>query len=357
MPARCPASVLAAITAALVSGLVSSGCSNQQLLREARDSTLARELDKASLPAYVIEPPDILTVDALRIVPTPPYRIEPLDALIIAVEGLPPEFPIQGVFAVDPDGTVILGVRYGSVRLVGMTLQEARTTVENHLKDLGVKTPQALVALYQSRAQQQIRGEHLVRPDGSISLGNYGSVYVTGMTIPEAKAAIEQHLSQYLVQPEVAVDVLAYNSKVFYIVTDGAGYGQQVIRLPVTGNETVLDAVSQVNGLAAQASKNHIWVARPVPAHHCGDQILPVDWNSIVECGRTETNYQLLPGDRIYVKADALLTFDNWVNKVAAPIERVLGVSLLGASTVGEYEAIHKGNGTGTGTGNGLGGF
>src|SRR5262249_16450306 len=152
-----------------------------------------------------------------------------------------------------------------------------------HLKKMGVKDPRAIVSLAQTQAVQQIRGEHLVLQDGTISLGVYGSVFVTGMTLQQARAAIENHLSQYLVRPKVAVDVLAYNSKVYYVVTDGAGFGQQLTRLPITGNETVLDAISNINGLAPQASKCHIWVARPSPKNSTHNQILPVDWNAIVE--------------------------------------------------------------------------
>lgn len=88
---------------------------------------------------------------------------------------------------------------------------------------------------------------------------------MTGLTLDQAKAAIERHLSQYLQKPEVAVDVLAYNSKVYYIIFDGAGNGQQMTRLPITGNDTVLDAISQIYGLLPVADKHHIWVARPAP--------------------------------------------------------------------------------------------
>ena len=47
------------------------------------------------------------------------------------------------------------------------------------------------------------------------------------------KAKIENHLSQYLLDPQVNVDVLGFNSKVFYVILDGGGYGQQVLRLPI----------------------------------------------------------------------------------------------------------------------------
>jgi hypothetical protein len=198
---------------------------------------------------------------------------------------------------------------------------------------------------------QQIRGEHLVRPDGTVGLGVYGSVYVAGMTLEMAKAAIEAQLSQFLLHPEVSVDVYAYNSKVYYLVFDGGGYGQQIYRLPITGNETVLDAVSQLNGLPAVSSKKYIWVARPSHSTTCCDQILPVDWNRIVECAGTETNYQLFPGDRVYVKADSLICTDNWLAKVVSPIERVLGVTLLGATTVNALRTNPNSNSNGNGSG------
>ncbi|MFM8436393.1 MAG: hypothetical protein ACKOBP_13845, partial [Planctomycetia bacterium] len=47
----------------------------------------AKELAKISLPPYVIEPPDILLIDALRVVPKPPFRIQSFDSLQVIVEG------------------------------------------------------------------------------------------------------------------------------------------------------------------------------------------------------------------------------------------------------------------------------
>jgi len=335
--------------------LLGAGCQHQQLVNPV-DSQIPRELSKVTLPSYVIEPPDILVIDVIRTVPLPPYRIEPFDVLQIQVSGLPEEAPpISGPVSVEGDGNLSLTREYGSVRVADMTIPEAQDAIEKYLRERKkITAPKVNLFLLQSRALQLVRGEHLVRPDGIISLGLYGSVYVTGMTVPEAKAAIEEHLSRFIYKPEISLDILAYNSKVFYVITDGGGFGQQVVRLPITGNETVLDALSKVNGLPYQASKHRIWVARPAPAHDCGDgkdQILPVEWNKIVECGQTATNYQILPGDRIYVSADALITLDNWLSKITAPMERVFGVTLLGDAVVRQLSGKNNGNGNGTGTG------
>src|SRR5262249_25372754 len=127
---------------------------------------------------------------------------------------------------------------------------------------------------------QPVRGPHLVRPDGTVGLGTYGAARVAGLTIEEARLEIAKVIHSRLdpntkkldeVTRGVSVDVLAYNSKVYYVITDGGGFGEQVWPFPVTGGETVLDALGKINGLPAVASKKHIWVARRTPGHGAPD--------------------------------------------------------------------------------------
>ena len=94
------------------------------------------------------------------------------------------------------------------------------------------------------------------------------------------------------------VDVAAYNSKFYYVITDGAGLGDQVVKLPIAGGETVLDAISEIGGLGTSSTRD-IWVARPSADHGGYEQRLPINWDAIVKKGITATNYQLFPNDRI----------------------------------------------------------
>jgi len=295
----------------------------------------AKELAKITLPAYVIEPPDILLVDALRVVPKPPFRIQSFDTLQVIVEGTLLDQPINGFYAVEPGGMLDLGPSYGKVMVGGQSLDEAREAVHRHLKRI-LREPQVSLTLAQAAGQQQIAGEHLVGPDGTINLGTYGTVYVTGLTLAEAKAEIEKHLGNYLDAPLVSVDVFSYNSKVYYVVTEGAGFGDNIARFPVTGNETVLDAISQINGLSRLSSKD-IWIARPAPSGVGCDQILPVDIEAIMKGGSTATNYQIMPGDRVFIAHDPWIAFDSSIGKLTAPFERIFGFALLGAATVRQY--------------------
>lgn len=296
---------------------------------------LPTELSRTTHPPHRVAPPDILFIEALRLVPKGPYRLEAMEVLQIEVTGAYKD-QIKGLFMISPEGTINLGQSLLPIRVGGLTVDEAHRAITKYLRSTLQPAIQfqVSVTLVQMRGMQNVRGEHLVRPDGTINLGMYGAVQVAGLTLGQVKHEIEKHLSAYLVDPQISVDVFAYNSRKIYIIADGAGYGQQVIALPATGGETVLDAISRVQGLPPVSSLKKIWVARPAPAGHPCSQVLPVHWKAIVEAGDTTTNYQLFPGDRIYISSDPLICVYNYVDKFLAPIERVLGVTLLYQSTV-----------------------
>jgi polysaccharide export outer membrane protein len=71
--------------------------------------------------------------------------------------------------------------------------------------------------------------------------------------------------------------------------------------------------------------------------------VLPVDWNGIAQRGATATNYQIMPGDRVYVRAQKIIRADSVLAKVISPFERILGVTLLGASTVNQIQGRGQG--------------
>jgi polysaccharide biosynthesis/export protein len=293
---------------------------------------MPRELNKVVLPMYTIEPPDILVIEAIHIVPRSPYILRTADVLAINVLGTLPDSPIAGAYAIQPGGIVNLGLPYGAAKVSGLTIEDAQREVQRVI-GLQIREPVVNVSLLEMAGRQQIAGQHLVGPDGTVTLGSYGSVPVVGMTLAQAKFAIESHLRQFLEDPEVSVDIFAYNSKVYYVITQGAGTGDGVTRFPVTGNETVLDAISNINGTTSVSSKK-IWIARPVP-HSDEMHILPVDWQGITAQGTSLTNYQILPGDRVFVAEDKLVAFDTHLAKLLAPFQRAQGFALLSTSTAG----------------------
>ncbi len=200
-----------------------------------------------------------------------------------------------------------------------------------------------VVEVLEALPGRPITGERLVRPDGTISLDFYGKVYVAGLTISEAKEKVILHLRKFLndevlglveqdpdtdemvpVPPaesdRVFVDVTAYNSKVYYVQGDVAAPG----RLPITGNETVLDAINYAGGLAPTAAPANIRLVRPAPAGSSCEQVLPVNYAAIVYGGDPTTNYQLLPGDRLVVYRDPIVRSTLFIDRMAAPFNGVV---------------------------------
>lgn len=368
------------------------------------------ELCKSSLPTYTVEPPDILDIQGVRLVPNANYQLSGTDVVRIVVErasldpllpgdllgikapGAPALAPIDGTFLIQSngsislgptygvievgglsidkakaniekklteslvvpkinivliesgtpvkgdfnigiDGKVRLGVSFGEVQIAGMTLAAAKAQLEQHFKTY-FSEPRVSIELLQSSVQQLISGEHLVGPDGNITLGIYGSLHVVGMTLEETTMAVQNRLSEFFDNPSVSVSVYAYNSRVYYLITEGAGLGDGVFRFPVTGNDTVLDALAQVNGLT-RVSSTRMWIARPTPNNTY--QVLPINWESLTSLAETNTNYQLLPGDRLYVAQDSLVAFDNKMAKLFGPLERIMGFSILSAETATRF--------------------
>lgn len=204
--------------------------------------------------------------------------------------------------------------------------QSAREFAKTSMPEYVVEPPDLIrVEVLEALPARPITGERLVRPDGKISLGYYGELYVAGLTATEIKAKAVTHLRKFLsdealglrvdeedgsqrkVEPgatdRVFVEVVAYNSKVYYVQGDVPAPG----RIVMTGNETVLDALNYAGGLMPTADPANIRLVRPAESiANDGDRaaVLPVDYEAIVKRGDTTTNYQIFAGDRIVVYRD-----------------------------------------------------
>jgi hypothetical protein len=136
---------------------------------------MPRELNKVVMPTYTIEPPDILVIEAIHIVPRSPYILRTADILAINVLGTLPDAPISGAFAIQPGGIVNLGLPYGAAKVSGLTIDDAQREIQR-VVGLQVQGPVVNVSLLEMAGKQQIAGQHLVGPDGTVTLGSYGSV-------------------------------------------------------------------------------------------------------------------------------------------------------------------------------------
>ena len=175
------------------------------------------EVREDLLSDYRIEPPDVLLIELAENLRPTHATISAGELLIVQVnrakrstedENLTSQQfdTIDGKYIVATDGYLNLGPEYGKVEVAGQPLAEIQRLVEVHLKRL-LKSPQVVVNLANPNTKQQIAGQHLVSPDGTVGLGIYGGCFVAEMTLLEAKGAIERHLQQHIHNPRVSVDV------------------------------------------------------------------------------------------------------------------------------------------------------
>jgi polysaccharide export outer membrane protein len=179
--------------------------------------------------------------------------------------------------------------------------------------------PGDVLALEESNFDTSVRlpGDQTVRSDGSIDLGPYGRLMVAGLTVDEIQNAVRSHIDQHRSEAEgdeaqtdgsasqqrssVNVRLVEAESKVYYVVGEVNSPGV----FPLIGRETVLDAIFAAGDLSDRADRQNIVLSRPTAPGDCRI-VMPICYRHIVQLGDTSTNYQILPGDRIYV---ASLTF------------------------------------------------
>ena len=68
-----------------------------------------------------------------------------------------------------------------------------------------------------------------------------------------------------------------------------------------------------------------------------------MNWEDITKGANTATNYQLMPGDRLFIAQDPMIKFDAVVRKYTAPFERIFGFVSLGTAMANRIDRFGLG--------------
>lgn len=145
--------------------------------------------------------------------------------------------------------------------------------------------------------------DQTILADGTIDLGRYGRLVVAGKTVEQVETDVTATVRSVEPGPIDPINVRLINptSAVYYVLGEVSSPGSY----PLIGRETVLDAILQAGGLSDRASPCNIVLSRPSLPDGCRT-VLPVCYRQIAQLGDTSTNYQVMPGDRIYVATRTL---------------------------------------------------
>ena len=172
-----------------------------------------------------IEPPDILFIEAIRVVPKPPYHIQATDVLSVQLVGGFPTGPVGGgpdgdQYLVSPSGRIDLGPVYGDagrVKVVGLTEDEAAESHRESLRAGG----QGSAGLGATGHVGRHAADHRRAPGRARRHGQPGQLRLGVRGRPDAGRSHPGRQRapgrQYLDNPQVSLSVFAYNSKVYYV--------------------------------------------------------------------------------------------------------------------------------------------
>ncbi len=169
------------------------------------------------------------------------------------------------------------------------------------------------VAITAPRIAEIDGGMHRIQPNGKITLKLLGDVKIVGMTAKEVGAKLEVLLGRYYVDPKVAVKVVSYESKKYYVY--GEGVGAQSIRY--TGRDTLVDAVlTAVPNFLSWTSR--VSVTRPARDGRPVRTIV-VDVKDMLKTGDWSKNILLEPDDVVFVPPTPVAWFANRVRAILFP--------------------------------------
>jgi protein involved in polysaccharide export with SLBB domain len=140
--------------------------------------------------------------------------------------------------------------------------------------------------------EKEFSREYRVSVTGTINYFFLGEIQVGGRTTSEVRDELTTLLdADYLVEPQVAVDVKDYRIREVFV----NGQVTKPGAILITGEQelTILGAIARAGGLTTRASKGKITFTRP------GAKERVLSWDQLLE--RPENNIILQPGDIIEV--------------------------------------------------------
>jgi polysaccharide biosynthesis/export protein len=147
----------------------------------------------------------------------------------------------------------------------------------------------------------QTRAVTLVGPDGKLYYNLAPGLDVWGLTLDQARSALEKEISKYMAEPQVVLTLREVGSKYVWLVGRLNRPGIYPISTPLT----LLEAVSLAGGTARSTSQyssmdladlRHSFVMRH-------GELLPVDFYRLLHDGDTSQNIVLQPDDFVFVRS------------------------------------------------------
>ena len=175
------------------------------------------------------------------------------------------------------------------------------------------------------RNQPEFSGAFAIGFDGKIQYNDMGDIPIAGMTKYEVQQVLEKLLQTYIRVPDVNVMILAYNSKVVYVIGEVNNPGKFIMR----GDAIKLREAILAAGLPTHdAALSRIHVIKP----DLNDpRIRVINMKRILYNGKLKDDVDLYPGEIVVVPSTVLSKINDFLGTLLSPITRAASAAALAA--------------------------
>lgn len=136
---------------------------------------------------------------------------------------------------------------------------------------------------------------YVVRPDGNLAMPLIGDVNCQGKTVPQVAREITERLAEYIIDPQVTINVTKLGTTRIYVL----GEVRQQGLYELEKSHTLLDAVARAGGFTQKSTKRRVFVVRPGQ----DDFVTKVNMLALFKKG-DKVNVELQEGDCVYISSN-----------------------------------------------------
>jgi polysaccharide export outer membrane protein len=177
------------------------------------------------------------------------------------------------------------------------------------------------------RPAPEITRQVVVRPDGRISFDLIGELEVQGKTVDEVRGEVTARMKEFIVHPDVTVILSQSNSRLYFMFGEVRRPGSY----PLIGHVSAVQALASAGGPTRFSNLDAARLVRPTEGQSLS---YAVDFEEITERGDATTNYELQPGDIVYVPPNVFARIGYALGVVLFPFQQIIG---LGSQVVRGY--------------------
>ncbi|MDI6736686.1 MAG: polysaccharide biosynthesis/export family protein [bacterium] len=164
----------------------------------------------------------------------------------------------------------------------------------------------------------ELSGEITVDPAGNIPFLLLGDVMAEGLTEEELEEVLTEGLSRYIMNPNISVTIIGYNSKKIYILGEvnrpgeysiGGGVISLKKSIVKAGLPTSSAALRRVRIITPQTTKPIVKI---------------VNLDAVLNKGNLKEDIDLRAGDIVYIPSNIPTKIGNVLDKLTSPLSKIL---------------------------------